>query len=312
MDNIVKRNIAKGTKLMESALRMYSNGNSKIAYETVNEAQKYLKEAYKAENSADGKDIMKYGDNLNFGALYKVFESNSASMFKDASRHGSLKAIVEAINGNKVLKDEFNAYNAFTNPTDVTDAREYVSEACSLIRKHSARELYENNLKLLNLMRRNGISEDVKITDDEAELFESVEYMITNRKGFGNISKVSDTQNILTEHVGRNNRVSDNGETIDERFDKEVRAITEKYDGMLSDDEIELIKEVQDPVKSEKRFNELKEEITKSIDEKRRSGVDSAEWGAILEKVNGKMFDKGTALQDIAEFIEIQGVLDEE
>lgn len=311
MDNIVTRNIEKGKRLMESALHMYSNGANIKAYKTFMEAEKYLSEAYNAENTKNGQDAMKYGDNLNFGALYKVFESNAGAMFKDSKKHTALKRIVETINSNKVLKDEFNAYNAFTNPMNVTDAGVYVNEACNMMKKHTAEELLENNRKLMNVMRANGLDENVPFTDDETELFESVEYLMTTKSGFGNIGKVSSAKEILRENVEKNNRDSSEGCNIEEEYNRRIDALLEKYDVMLSDDEIELIKETRDKKSAEAKFNSLKSELKEELGRLVSSGTESDSWKAILEKIEAKKFNAGTALQDIAELMEVKSEIED-
>ena len=309
MDNTITRNIEKGVRLMESALRMYSNGASVKGYRTMEKAMEHLAEAYVSETTRDGADKMKYGDNLNFGALYKVFESNAGAMFKDPARHHALKSIVETINGNKVLKDEFNAYNAFTNPTDVSDAGMYVNEACAMIRKHPASELLENNRKLMEAIRANGLDENVQFTDEETELFESVEYLMTSKGGFSNIAKVSAAKEILRENVERNNVNTPEKTDIDEVYANKIGDLLEKYDAMLSDDEIDLIKETMDGKSAEAKFNSLKSELTEEIGRLSESGADSEQWAEVLEKIGSKEFNRDTALQDIAELMEVKSEL---
>lgn len=312
MDNIVTRNIENGTRLMEDALRMYSNGNNKLAYSTVKKAEECLREAYEAENTKEGIDAMKYGDNLNFGALYKVFESNTAAMFKDPSKHGNLKRIVETINSNRVLKDEFNAYNAFTNPKNVTDAGKYVDEAYGLIKKHTKAELLENNRELMKAMRDCGLNEDVSFSEEETGLFESVEYLMTSRKGFGNLAEFSAAKNIIKEYVENNNRIENEEENIDAKYDEELNEIADKYEKMLSEDEIELVKNAQDPAKSKSMFDNLKEKLTGILEKLSASGNEASSWKEILEKVKSKVYNSETAIQDIAEFMEILGEVETE
>ena len=274
------------------------------------EAGKYLREAYENGLTENGRDALKYGDNLNFGAVYKVFEANAPKLFRDGRRHGALKAVMETIRGNRVLRDEFAAYNAFANPTNVTDADMYVNEAVGVMRRHTAKALAENNRKLVDVMRANGLDEDVKVTDEEAGMFESVEYLMTHRRDFGNIAETGKAKRTLREYVENHNRSVGESDGIDAEYGEKLDEIVRKYDGLLSEDEMDLIKSVQDG-NAEQSFNELKEEVEARLGELASGGSDPDGWSEVLEQVKAKTFDKGTALQEMAELMEIRSEISE-
>lgn len=311
MDNIIERNIEKGVKLMEEALRAYSRGSNISAYETLGKAESYLKEAYDMEKTDAGRDIAKYGDNLNFGALYKVFEANTNKLFRSGDSRGAIKDVVNLINENKVLKDQFAAYNAFTNPENVTNAQDYVTEAMSIVPKYSKEVLAENNRKLMETIRKHNLDENVKFSDEETGVFEGVEYMMTHTKGFGNIKTYGDIQASLCEFVERNNRVAPESVDLDEKYDRKVNEIADKYGESLTDDEMEIVMAAQDPKKSREMFESLKGELVGELGKLVKEGPDAESWGVILEKVESKVFNADTALEDIAELTEVRNELSE-
>ena len=311
MDNIVNRNIDKGVRLMEEAIRCFSDGNNSAAYASFVKAGQCIREACSAENGADGASVMRYGDNLNFGALYKVFESNASGLYRSEGGRRAIAEVVSLINGNKVLKEQFAAYNAFTNPENVGDVSEYVSEAVSIMPRYPKDVLRENNRKLMEAIRRNGLDESVEVSEDEQRVFEGVEYMMTHMKDFRNLSKFNGIQSSLCEFVGRHNRTVEESEGIDEKYHDKVNEVVSKYEGVLNEDEIELIRNARDPKAARRMFESLKGEVVGELEKLCEGGSDSESWKAILEKVESKEFSEATALQDIAELAEVKGEITE-
>lgn len=311
MNNEITENISKGIKLLNEALKQYDNGNSASAYKSYKSAGKFLDEANKRLNTPDGQMSMVYGGNRNFGVAYKIFESNTKELLRDKSSQNKLKKIMSLIKENKVLKSEFDVYNAFTNPVNVENPQEYVNEAISLIKQHSAKEIKENNEKLINLFRECKLNENVNITDDEAELYESIEYMLLNKKDFNNINKYNDIQKMLCEYVSNNNNIILENANIDDVYEEKLNEVVAKHDKVLNEDEINLIKDMNDPLKAKKLFNEYKTSVTSLVKEQIENGTDVEAWNSILEKVNKKVFENKTALTDIAELIEIKNEIEE-
>lgn len=311
MNNEIIENIDKGVELLNEALSEYDKGNLSFAYKAYNSAGKYLREANDRLSTQDGQISMIYGGNRNFGVAYKIFEANASELLKDKPNQNKVKKIMRLIKENKVLKSEFDAYNAFTNPINVTNPQEYVAEAVSLIKRHSAHDLRENNNKLIKLFKECNLNENVDISDSEAELYENIEYMILNKKDFKNINKYNEIQNMLCEYVTNNNEVVEEMVDIDKLYDEKVNEMVSKYDTELNDDEINLIKDMGDKRKAKKLFNEYKESVMSLIHEQIEKGVDAEAWTSILEKVDKKVFDDKTALTDIAELIEIKNEIEE-
>ena len=299
MTNEISINIDKGIKLLNEALKHYENGEISSAYKAYQEAGSFLTEANSRANTAEGKISLKYGGNRNFGVIYKIFESNTRNLLRDKSSQRKLKKIMGLIRENKVLNDEFNAYNAFTNPTNVENPSEYVNEAMSLITRYSKKTIRENNEKLINLFKECKLNENISVDDNEIELFENIEYLILHNKDFKNINKYNDIQKSLCE-----------SKNIDEVYDERINEVVKKHENELNDDEIKLIMEVNDPLKAKKLFNKYKTEVTSLVNEQIKEGKDVESWNEILNKLNTKVFESKTALTDIAEFIEIKNEIE--
>jgi hypothetical protein len=255
---------------------------------------------------------MVYGGNRNFGVIYKVFENNTKELLKDKSSKKQLAKILNTIKENKVLMDEFSVYNAFTNQTDVEDADKYVNESISLIKHYSPETLKENNDKLISVIRECKLDENVMLTDEETELFESIEYLIINKKNFSNLNQYSKIQKILCEHVNENNFVKGESPDFDELYEEKTDEIVKKHENELNEEEIKLIRDVTtNESKAKKLFAENQARAIELVKKEIDKGEDTDSWKSILENISKKTFNKDTALTDIAEFIEMKNELED-
>lgn len=310
MTNEISTNIEKGIKLLNEALKCYEQGEYSSAYKAYQKAGSFLTEADNRANTSEGQISLKYGGNRNFGVIYKIFESNTKNLLRDKSSQKKLKKIMGLIRENKVLNDEFNVYNAFTNPTNISNPREYVSEAISLVTRYSKKVIRENNEKLINLFKEYNLNENISVDDNEIELFENIEYLLLHNKDFKNINKYNEIQNKLCEYVSENNVMLTESKSIDDLYESKVNEVIDKHEKELNDDEINLIMEVNDPVKAKKLFNKYKAEVTSLVNEQIEKGKDAESWNTVLEKINSKVYEQKTALTNIAEFIEIKNEIE--
>lgn len=310
MTNEITTKIEKGVKLLNEALKCYEDGNYSLAYKAYQKAGSFLGEANSRANTSDGQISLRYGGNRNFGVIYKIFESNTVNLLRDKLSQKKLKKIMNLIRENKVLNDEFNVYNAFTNPTNVTNPGEYVSEAISLVTRYPKKTIRENNEKLISMFKEYGLNENISVDDREIELFEGIEYLLLHNKDFKNINKYNEIQNKLCEYVTENN-VMLTESNLDEMYETKVNEVVDRHGKELNNDEIDLIREVSDPVKAKKLFNKYKAEVASLVNEQILKGNDVESWNDVLEKINSKVYEQKTALTNIAEFIEIKNEIED-
>ena len=315
MTNEININIENGVKLLNEAVSNYEKGNMTAAYEKYQEAGKFLTEANDFAKTEEGKTSMKYGWNKNFGAIYKVFENNTKGMLRNKSSKKQLSNIIKTIKENKVLKDEFSAYNAFTNPVNVGNTDNYVTESISLIAHYSPKTLKENNEKLINLFREYKLNENVVINDEEQELYENIEYLITNPKSFTNIAKYESIYSNLCDYVNENKIERGEKMNLDEAYDALMNDVVDKYKTTLNEDEIKLIRDVTtNETKAKKLFFENKNKVIELIKKEAltENQEEKQEWETLLENINGKVYEPNTALANIAEFIELRNELEKD
>ena len=191
-----KDNLEKAMTLMSSALKQYEEGKFDLAEHSRREANKLFDEMAQEMSTQDGLDKMRFGESRNFGMLYQILENNSKTLY--ANGKDKLGKVVNLIKSNPVLLSEFKTYNAFTNPTNVENPETYVNEAVSLAVRHTTKELKEANSKLLSEYRKLNLDESVETTQDELELFEDIEYVITNMPKLDNINEYTNVKKRLS------------------------------------------------------------------------------------------------------------------
>lgn len=309
MENIITRYIDKGLALIKEAEKKYQEGNPEIGYKLYTEAASYLTEADKYRKTSEGKDSLIYGDNRNFGVIYQIFEANTKKLLSNNKGRKNLKKILNLIKENKVLLHEFNIYNTFTNPTNVTNVEEYVNEAISLIKQYPKDVLKEENEKLIKLFKEYNLNENIELNLDNDYIFECIETLLTTPKTFNSFQKINDIKKHLCEYVNRNNKVLNEAVDLDSVYDDLKDKFVSKYENVLSDHELQLFKDVSEPEKAKKIFEQYKQELLDLLQEEITKGSNVTEWQAIFEKVQNKKFNKDKVLKDISEFIEIKNLL---
>lgn len=302
-----KDNLEKAMTLMSSALKQYEDGKFDVAEHSRREANKLFDEMAQEMSTQDGMDKMRFGESRNFGMLYSIFEANTKNLY--ASDKDKLAKVVNTIKSNPVLLSEFKTYNAFLNPTGVENPNAYVNEAVSLTERHTIEELKENNVKLLNTLRELGLNENVEASPEDIELYEDIEYVITNKLDLRNICEYSHVKKRLSECVrDRNTEINENhSDGVKTSVYEAYEALSTKYGEELNEDEIRLVESVSGNDKEAERvFNETRDSLVSKIKKElsESEGSEKQRWSSLLENVKSKTYNKKTALVDIAEMLE--------
>lgn len=300
--------------LMKSALKKYEKGDFEGGNRDRKEANRLYDLAEKEVDSVQGTTML-YGENRNFGTIYKVFESNTSKLFNDKKEKGKLKKVLDLIKENKILKSEFDVYNALVYPKSVTNADKYVNEALSIMPDFNKKDIIENNDKFIKLIREMKLDELVDISDEDMNLFEAVEYVMINKESFDNINEFVNAKKCITEHIEKNCNYSNvTNETVDSVYDKGVKEVEENYQKNLNEDEKMLVEKLTSIDTKEAYFDAAKLDTLKMLDtqlnecnEENREGLQQ-----IIENINKKTYDESKFIADAAEFREIKNTLQEQ
>lgn len=74
-----------------------------------------------------------YNESRNFGIVYNVIEANVPHLLESTEGKKSLRKIVKAIKSDKLLHEQFKAYNNLQPSNKVANIEEYINEAISLV-----------------------------------------------------------------------------------------------------------------------------------------------------------------------------------
>lgn len=300
--------------LMTSALKKYEKGDYEGGDRDRQEANRMYDLAEKEIDSAQGTAIL-YGENRNFGTIYKVFESNTSNLFNNKKENGKIKKILKLIKENKVLKSEFDLYKALVYPESVTNAEEYVNEALSIIPEFDKKQVVENNQKFIDLIREMKLDEMVELSDEDAELFEAIEYIMFNKKTLNNINDYVDAKTCITEHIEKNCiNQNINDENVDNVYDDGLKQISEKYNSVLNDDEKILVEKLSHINNKEAYFDIAKLNALKVLNSQLNECDENnkEKLNRIIENINKKKYDTNSFISDAAEFREIKNMLVQE
>ena len=251
-----------------------------------------------------------FGENLNFGVIYNIIESNSNKIYENAKQYPKVyKSLINEIKSDKILKGQFDVYNALVNASNVSDAREYVNEAVSSFPHFSKKEICKSNKKLIDIIRKGKLDEFIDIDDDKMKLYESIEFILLAKSKFNKIGEYIKAKNNIVEYVSNHGEII--SENIERNYDETLKELSEKYDKELNDDEKNLIKLIEATENKEEFFNDYKKKTIKSLTEnlEKYDGNDKVELENVVEKINRKSYDEKTILTDIAEMIEIQNII---
>lgn len=299
--------------LMTSALKKYEQGDFEGGDRDREEANKLYdlgeQEVDSAQNIA-----MLYGENRNFGIAYKVFESNTSTLFNDKKRKPEIKKILNLIKEDKTLKKEFDIYKTFVYPEGVNNPSEYVNEALSLIPEFDKKQIIESNEKFINMMRELKLNEMVELSDEDAELFEAVEYVMLNKKTLNNINDYVDAKSCITEHIEKNCKyesVNTDNKTADEVYENGVNEVAKKYNDTLNENERYMIESLMEVKNKEMYFNIAKNDTIKLLKEQVAECTDDNKDSIqkIIENITGRKYNENDFIADVAEFREIKNTL---
>lgn len=298
----------RGMVLMQQALKELEEGNLE-AFETDRAlANKYFDKMNAEEEELDAL----YTESRNFGIIYQVIESNVKTLMESKEGIDTLRKIVKTIKGNKVLHDQFKAYNNLLPTKRMVNVNEYINEAINVTPKFDKSSVKENNNKLINLIRSAHLDEMVDIDDDKLDLFESIEYVIMNKKTLNNVDEYTNAKNVIKESFEKLPLIESKETSISD-YTSEVNKIAEDFGRDLNSEEIKLIKEISNG-RGEQYFNECKEKTLSLLDKMMLNEKDidtKSRLSQIFEKINNKSFSKENAIVDISEMMEIQSTIDD-
>jgi hypothetical protein len=306
----------KASVLMQGALKKYAEGNFEAGDKERQQANELYDTAEKYVNMEASKIDMLYGESRNFGIIYTVIEENAPKWFLNKKYNKAFKELAKTINEDKILKIQFDVYNALNTLNEGVNADKYVSEILNNIPALSKKNIAESNQKLIKLIEKYNANELVPLSDDKAKLYESIEYLITHKKNISNTGDILLHQDRVSKYLAENViKAKEPCTNIDNLIGKHMWKISETYDKNLNDNEKKIVEDIAyNEWDIQKAFESVRhglgERLCNVIAESNDAEAQER-WGKILKQINEMKYDEKNAIDNIIKLYEVSNRITE-
>ena len=308
----------KGSTLMQQALKKLAEGDVDGFEHDRKEANRYFDMFYEEIDATEKNIRGLYGESLNFGIIYNVFEQNIDNLYETEDGKKTIKEVYNLIKNNRLLNEQFKVYDLFEKSTNVKNVKDFVNESVSLIKNHDKEKIIESNRKLIELIEKRKLNEYVEIPEETENLYEAIEYLILNKKSFNNINNYVNAQNVIAEHIENNNKI-DIDEEKQMTFDKFKEVVNEeqaKIDNELNEEEKKLLNLFTDKKKNHRAiFENYKRKTLSKIEGvlKICEDCDKEGWQKVYENFKSRTFSDNVSenIVNCAEMLETCSTIDE-
>ena len=311
MRNSITENLERAINTMESALKKYAEGDIEIANMRREEANNLFDEFATSMADENEADKTMYGENINFGKIYNIFEETCEKLFETEEGKKCVGKFVNTIKNNNVLNEQFKVYDALENNTSKCNTEAIVNEVCSTASTFTKKEISEANRLLLKLLREAKVDESPALDATNDLFYESIETILLTPKTVTNAAIIAEAKQNIVKHLSENNE--QNSDDINTMSTDMMSELAERHADELNDDEMEFVTIMTDKdTDKEKVFNETKNRLIWKLNEALVSGKgDTNKIKILSEKIKSKNFDEKTAVVDIAEMVEAMNIIGE-
>lgn len=308
-------NLDKGNVLMQQALKKYAEGDFAGGDKDRQEANKFFDSMSKFMQSEEGELSNLYGESRNFGIAYNVFEQNINNLFETKEGKKIIKEAYDLIKNDKVLSEQFNVYDLFERKKASDNTQQFVNEAINMLGDFDRKQVKESNEKFIKFIRENKLNEYVEIPEELENLYESIEYIILNKKTFGNLNEHIKAKNIIISHINNNKELNEDKKLSFDDFKNEIDKLQENTDKEINEDELKLLKDFVDNKENPKKvFESYKRNAIKFIKTLMNENKDDERFSQLLEKINNKEYSDVLSenISNCAEMLEVCDIFKKE
>lgn len=311
-------NSRKGSVLMQQALKKLADGDVEGFERDREEANRYFDMFYSEINSEQGKLTQLYGESRNFGIIYNVFEQNIDNLIGSEKGKKIIKEGYELIKNNKILNEQFNIYDLFEKTNKPYNAKDFVNESVSILKKYNKDEIKENNEKFINFIKQNKLDEYVEIPEETENLYEAIEYVILNKKNIHNINEFLKAQNTIVEYIERDKEeINENIKKVTfDNFKEKLDEKQQEIDENINEEEKKLLDMfTNSKINKRQMFENYKRNTLNKINEAMKNSEegDLESWKKVYENINSKTYSDKLSenIVSCAEMLEICSTIEE-
>lgn len=290
--------------------------------DTIRKFQSVLNETFERKiYESERENLLNGLGGRSINSIANLFEGISDKLFASDRGKVLIREYVEAINDNSDVKKAYQFRNAMISPA-TNDIDTYLNEAIaiSLINKENYAEgrakLGQILKKMANLAEiRN--SEILSLINENERLGNAEEYIISNKKGFKNLSEYVSNRSLVKEFAESNmkpiNESSEEQKTSTEligELNEALKALNDwQRDAMVRITENRLAR-----IGEDKLFEEFKGECLETMREKIEESDDTGEISKLTvmeSQLSERKYDKDNFINDIMNLAELKQTLSE-
>lgn len=259
------------------------------------------------ENKNNG--AKKYLENASFGVLKSIFENACPELFKTRNGRKAIGEYMKAIKEDKNLSSQYALYHSLMTFDDANNMKEFVKESLDLCGNINKRDLIKSNNKLVDIIKKYKIDESFETRDND-ELFEAIQYVVSNKKKLTNLSEINKKIDKITACLSES--------IINSNVDI-VKEFNEKHGTSLNEDSRELVQDIIEAnrndktVKKQNIFSKCKNECIEAINNVLNEDESNLELKEKLldykDKILNKEFNEDNLVEDIAALLQFKDII---
>lgn len=285
------------------------NINKLVTVESVEEYRKRINEA--CDNQISSIKKANKAEKLSkdsFGCIKENMENLSHLLFSTKEGGALLGRYLSTIKTSDALSSMHTLYEGIRKANSSSDIQFFINEIVSQNWNVDKEGLKEGLEKIGDIISEAyimlGDEADEFITEGNKKLDEAIEYIATTPKTKKNIAEYSNAIRIIKEQIEKRGTAEERAE-----YGELVREFNEKYDGKLTNDEMELVNEVSSGKNIEEIFNSYKEKITKALSEN-KDNIPEDKIQSLREQLSEKKFSEDTFCDDIVNLSDVYRILE--
>lgn len=282
--------------------------------EQVNEAcdrrAEYIKTCMKADNVSK-KD---------FGYIKESFEAISPSLYETNKGKAIMKKYINTIRESKNLSSLHAIYESIRKANKDTDIDFFVNSLINEDWGINKKSLADDVKKVGRILAEGyiylGKDTEKLLPEEKAKLNSAVRFIAENKKSKNNLAAYSDAVKVIKEAVEQNLAVADTllNPSLDEVVEGLVNDYNQKYDGVLTNEEIGIVQEFVNSDEKEDIFNKYKDSCKAKVAEAKENFIKAGDeksanrLSVVLEQIDSKKFSVDTAANDITALIKLTNI----
>lgn len=263
-----------------------------------------------------------------FGYIKESFENIAPTLFKTKIGQDILKKYSKTIKENNNLKQLHVIYENVRKIDKTSNIDFFINNIANENWGVNNKTITEDTLKLGKVLAEgiilSGLKPEFFLNENKIEekedLDSAIKYISENTKNSKNIFEYSKATQILKEHASKNtysnNIIKNNMINLDDFIVNEIAKFSSNYENLLTENDLEIIKEINNTSNKENLFNTYKNNCIKRLSEAKNDFSQKGDseslnrLNSVIEKVSKKTFVSENIITDLCSFMDLTKLFD--